>query len=481
MNCFRSVRVLCALLLSVVASAQSELILGDAPELFVDQHFIESLDGTVLKLWSPREAEAVLQFDKPWEGRYSGYVTVIHDGDLYRAYYRGLPEAGKDGSDRETTCYAESADGIAWMKPELGIHEYDGSTANNIILMNNAPYSHNFSPFVDSRPGVADSERFKAVAGTKASGLAAWKSPDGIHWEKMGDTPIITEGAFDSQNVAFWSEAEEKYLCYFRVWSQGDFDGYRSIARTTSADFVNWTTPTEMTYGGTKREHLYTNQTQPYFRNPSIYVATAARFMPGRRVVDQATFEAIGGEAKYSGDCSDTVLMTSRGGTKYTRTFMEGFVRPGLGLSNWSSRTNYPALGIVPNGDEEMSFYIQRNYGQTTHHLQRLVLRTDGFVSVHAPYKGGTMTTRPLKLDGSRIVINYATSAAGSIRVAVLDENMIEIQEFTVFECNDILGDQIAREVKWKGDADLSQFKGQTIRLRFYMNDADLFSVRAVE
>lgn len=468
-------------LLCFTATAQETIHLGNHPELFVDEHLIESMDGARLKLWEPHEAETVIEFDKPWEGRYCGYVTVLRDGDRYRAYYRGLPQAGKDGSNTETTCYAESDDGIHWRKPELGIHEYDGSTANNIILQDNAPYSHNFSPFIDTRSGVPDSERFKAVAGTKSTGLAAFVSGDGIRWKRMGDEPIITEGAFDSQNVAFWSEAEQQYLCYFRVWSQGEFNGYRSIARTTSTDFVNWTDPVEMTYGGTPREHLYTNQTQPYFRNPDIYIATAARFMPGRRVVDKETFEAIGGEAQYSGDCSDTVLMTSRGGTTYARTFMEGFVRPGLGLNNWSSRTNYPALGVIPTGSGEMSLYIQRNYGQSTHHLQRLVLRTDGFVSVHAPYEGGTMTSRPVVLDGTQLVINYATSAAGEIRVALLNEDGSVIPGYTESDCAEILGDQIERAIQWNGSANLSEFQGKTIRLRFTLKDADVFSVMSPE
>ena len=65
-----------------------------------------------------------------------------------------------------------------------------------------------------------------------------------------------------------------------------------------------------------------------------------------------------------------------------------GFIRPGLGLNNWSSRTNYTACGTIPTGEGEMSLFIQRNYGQTTHYLERLTLRTDGFVSINAPYAG---------------------------------------------------------------------------------------------
>lgn len=85
--------------------------------------------------------------------------------------------------------------------------------------------------------------------------------------------------AFDSQNVPFWSAQEQQYLCYFRIFK----DGFRRIARTTSPDFEKWTEPVLMEYGDRPVEHLYTNQTHPYFRAPHIYLAVAARFFPGRK------------------------------------------------------------------------------------------------------------------------------------------------------------------------------------------------------
>ena len=83
--------------------------------------------------------------------------------------------------------------------------------------------------------------------------------------------------------------------------------------------------------------------------------------MPGRQVLNPAEAKRVGVNAKYFGDISDTVFLTSRGGNHYQRTFLESFVRPGIGLENWVSRTNYSALGIVPTGNSEMSIYIQKN------------------------------------------------------------------------------------------------------------------------
>jgi len=465
------------LLSALPARAADSLAIDSRLELFVDGYLIETMANTRLALQDPRPAEMVIAFDDHWEGRYCGYVTVFEDEGKYRMYYRGNPTAGKDGSDWEVTCYAESADGLSFTKPELGMHAYEGSTANNIIVANEAPYSHNFAPFKDTRPGVAEAERYKAVAGTRTTGLHAFYSADGIHWS-LQEQPMITEGAFDSQNVAFWSESEQLYVCYFRTWHQGGFKGFRSVSRATSADFVTWSAPEAMDFGHTPREHLYTNQTLPYFRAPHIYLSVAARFMPGRRVVSAEDAAEFGVEAQYSGDCSDSVLMTSRGGNVYDRTFMGGFLKPGIGLENWTSRTNYPAHGIVATGEKEISLYVQKNYGQPTAGLQRYVLRPDGFAKVEAPYEGGELITKTLTFAGSSLFLNYATSAAGSIKVEILDGDGVVIPGYEAENSFEIIGNHIARAVEWNGSKDISALAGTPVRLRFLMKDADLYALQ---
>jgi len=460
--------------LSSVLADDAVLDIGSRRELFVDPFLIDSLDGVERRLHHPQPGESVLAFDQPWEGRYSGYVTVFRDGDRLRMYYRGLPLAGADGSSNEVTCYAESVDGVNWTKPELGLYEVSGTMANNVVLADLAPYSHNFAPFLDVRPGVPDDERYKALAGTSKTGLVAFASGDGLQWRKLADDAVITEGAFDSQNVAFWSESEGRYLSYFRVFH----NGVRSITRTTSPDFRVWSRPELMGYGGAPPEHLYTNQTQPYVRAPHIYLAVAARFMPGRRVVSVVEAESLGGEAAYSGDCSDVVLLSSRGGAVYDRSFMEAFIRPGLGLENWTSRTNYPACGVVEAGDGALSVYVQRRYGQLSHHLQRFVLRADGFVSMHGSYEGGSFVTKPIRFSGASLHLNGSTSAAGGIRVEVQDADGSALDGFGANACDEWIGDWIDRKVSWAGRSDVSALAGKTVRLRFVLRDADLFAIK---
>jgi hypothetical protein len=129
----------------------------------------------------------------------------------------------------------------------------------------------------------------------------------------------------------------------------------RWITRTTSKDFLSWSEPVDMSFGEAPPEHLYTNQTHPYFRAPHLYIGIAARFMPGRQVLTDEQARAINVDPGYFKDCSDNVLLTSRDGNRYDRTFMEGFIRPDIGPENWTSRTNYPALNVVPTGPSEMS------------------------------------------------------------------------------------------------------------------------------
>ena len=454
--------------------------LGTRRELFVDRYLIESLDGADLFLHEPRDCGSVIAFDAPWEGMFCGYTTIIRDGDTLRMYYRGLPDARADGSDAETTCYAESTDGLTWTKPNLRLFEVKGTRDNNVILADAAPVTHNFCPFLDTNPAAALEQRYKAVGGTAASGLIGYVAADGIHWTKLRDEPVFkdTDWVFDSQNVPFWSEAEACYVLYYRR----AVDGIRAIARSTSPDFVTWTSPEQMIYSDTESgrpsQHLYTNQTQPYFRAPHLYVATAARFMPGRQVVNEEQAAAIGVHPSYFHDTSDAVLLTSRGGNRYDRTFLGSLIRPGIGLKNWVSRTNYPALNIVQTGPTEMSLYVQQDYGQLTAHLQRYAMRLDGIASVRAPFEGGELVTRPVTFTGDRLSLNFATSAAGGIRVEVQEVDGQPIPGFALEDCVEVIGNGIERDVQWKSGADVGSLAGKPVKLRFVMTDCDLFALR---
>lgn len=469
-----SLSLLVFLLVGTSVYSQTPVAIGDKREIFVDNYLIQEKRNVELKMHTPQYQGPVIKLDNPWEGDFSLYTTILKDGSLYRAYYRGIRTAGEDGNENETTCYAESFDGKTWTKPDLGLYKFNGSYRNNILLANAKPVTHNFCPFIDTNPDRVLRQRYKAVGGTSDTGLIAYVSEDGIHWVKLKNEPLKIKGRFDSQNVIFWSETERLYVCYFRTLN----NGIRSVSRATSKDFLTWSEPVAMTFGDTELEHLYTQQTSPYFRAPHIYIATAARFMDRRKAITDEQAKTIGVNPSYYRDCSDGVLLSSRGGNVYDRTFMESFIRPRIGFENWVSRTNYPALNVVQTGPEEMSVYVNEHYAQPSGHLSRYSMRLDGFSSLHAGYKGGEILTKPLSFSGNELEINYSTSSAGEIRIELQDAAGKAIPGFTAEDAQVMIGNEIKRIVRWNGKADLGSLAGKTIRIRLLMKDADLYSLK---
>ncbi len=490
--------------LTALTAVAEPLDLGHDRELFVDRYLIDSMDGTSLKLHRPHREEIAIAFNDQWDRDASGYATVIYDDGLYRMYYRGGPRdssAGKSEGSTSYFCYAESKDGITWVKPKLGLFEYEGSKENNILLApapREDPFTQSLSPFIDTRAGVPAEERYKAIGGQWPQGLYVLVSPDGLNWKKWREKAVFKNGAFDSQNVGFWSESEQLYVIYFRVFTgiadytqpkqKWAIQGYRSISRTTSKDLINWSEPERMSFGNTPLEHLYTNHTRPYFRAPHIYISTPVRFVPGRRFLTDAEMEtqkigkgylAIKGPTHdIPNEVSDTILMSSRGGSRYDRTFMESFVRPGLDKGNWVSRNGFPATGFVQTGPAEMSIYVGQNYVQPTAHLARYSLRLDGFGSVSAPYEEGEMLTKPILVTGKHLVLNNSTSANGHIYVEVQTADGEPIPGYSLKECKLIVGDSLERIVEWATTSDLSALEGQAVRFRFVMSDADVFALQ---
>ncbi len=458
--------------------------IGSRLELFVDEFLIESMSGVRLRLHEPQYAGSVLRFNALWEGAFCGYGSVLCDNGIFRLYYRGWPEQ----SSEQVTCYAESCDGIVFEKPILGLCEVAGSLNNNVLLDGfEYPATHNFSPFIDTKPGVPESERYKAVGGLFRSGLIAYVSGDGVRWRKLKLQPIITDGVFDSQNVVFWSEHEKCYVCYLRKWGRLTHPGgssestiIRTIGRTTSEDFRVWT-PTElMQFGSTPYENLYTNQTIPYYRAPHVYLAFPMRFVPDLRVLTSTQARKLGVVCGYRKGCADVAFMSSRGGLHYDRIFMESFIRPGMDYGNWSSRAGQLVYGMVQTSKTELSLYKQEHYAQSTSHIARYTLRVDGFVSVCAPYREGEFVTKPFVFDGDELVVNYSTSVVGYVRVEIQDDAGVAIPGHTLNEAIEIVGDEIERKVRWRAGTSVSRLAGKPIRLKFVMKDADLYSLRFV-
>ena len=446
--------------------------IGSRLELFVDDWLVDRMSESLnLQLHAPRPAKEVFVFDKPWEGSMGGYVSILRDGDRYRMYYRG--GLGTPDHPDVCICYAESRDGLHWTKPELNLFEYAGSKKNNIIWMGTGSHCA-LGVFRDANPKSKPSQRYKAVSSDGYNKpVYAFGSPDGIHWELMDQHPVINEkhgavAAYDSHFTAWWDDARQRYVMYHRAWYRPVDGKVRSIAVRTSADFINWTPLELLDFGEAPFEHLYTNAAQRYFRAPHIVMLFPKRFLPDRKSLDEAPLDGI----------SDAVFASSRDGVRFDRRFMEAFIRPGRESLNWYSRSNMVATGLLPTTANEISLYVSQAYRHPTAHLRRHVLRTDGFVSVNASYAGGQLITKPIVFSGRRLVINYATSAAGSLRIEIQNAAGEVLPGFALAECPEMFGDKIEEIVSWQDSSDLSSLAGIPVRLRFVMKDADLFSIR---
>jgi len=473
------------------ASAVEPISLDSRRELLVDDYLIEKTDGqAALRLHSPTPREIVLVFDQPWEGNSCGaYNTVLADGDRYRMYYLTYQQILKaePPSHPLFTCYAESKDGIHWVKPELGQFEFAGSKKNNIIMWDgyNKDSEAIIVPFKDANPDCGPEERYKAVVNIH-SALRPLKSADGLHWSQMSDKPVITKGAFDSQNLAFWDPVRKQYRAFFR-----DFrDGSRDIRTATSKDFLHWTEPVWLAYPGAPRQQLYTNGILPYYRAPHILLGFPARYTErgwcdSMRALPELEHRKMRSERsnREGMALTDGLFMSSRDGLSFHR-WNEAFLRPGLrGTDNWAYGDNYQSWGLVetksaiPDSPDEISLYATEGYWLgKANKLRRFTLRKDGFVSMHAAFVGGEFTTKPLTFEGGRLVLNFSTSAAGAIRVEIQDADGRPIEGFALADSSEVFGDDLERTVTWKGGSDVSSLAEKTVRLHFTLSDADLYA-----
>ena len=489
--------------------------LDDALELMLDRSIIEHFGGqAALRLGVPVVREKVIVSENPWDGR-AFFISSMyqHDG-VYHMLYRGMDgESRREGPETQYLCLATSKDGIKWEKPALGLVDFKGSRANNIVAFEGKALPWCFT-FYDPRPGTPANERVKGIdmrdgdrrAGQAGKGLKAHLlgSPDGRVWHELSIQANLESdwaNAFDGGSVG-WSEAEQAFVGYFRWWDTEapthprtlpDWmiirPGVRTSFRSVSKDLVTWSKPEPMTYGDTPREHFYETCTTPYFRSRGLYIVLANRFNPGRRALTLEEERALdiarlpGNKTTptytFASDANDLILcLTKPGSTVFERPFMEAFLRPGPELGNWGSRNNYTSLSgaIIPTGPAEISFFVSRHHLQKDNYIQRISLRTDGFVSVNAPYAGGTMDTVPFTYTGDHLELNYSTSGAGEIRVELQDEAGQPLTGYTLADCDVLIGDRIAGTVSWHGQTSVARYMTKPVRLHFQMMDADVYA-----
>ncbi len=495
---------------------------GSAKQLFIDNLLISSAQNVVLTMNPPvKTYERNIIPDYPWEDMgLSSHNTVLEDEGIYKMWYgshlfedksEGQPEV-LDGEAQHTyvyehlrqyVCYATSQDGIHWKKPKLGVHAFDGSKENNIVLTNTTgtvfldPKKSGGEKSGDEKSG---GERFK-YSGRIGGGFALWiwASPDGLRWNRYLGRPILRRGPFDSQNQVFWDNRIGKYVAYVRrggdringadlgsiPYSQvfelaSDPDNLRKIGRTESSDLAHWPEDPKIVLAYDKDDPVESDHYNPcvvkYPYAPDVYLMFPSAF-----------FHASKKETGSDG-ALDIQLATSRDGVHWDRRERRPYVRLGIEGSA-DGGAMYMTVGMLRRGAELWMYYTgyqQRHGGYDFRRakrlgvVSRLVQRLDGFVSADATYAGGQLTTIPLVFKGKHLILNVDTGALGSASVELLDEEGRLIPGFGRNDCASINGNYVERRVNWKGKDDLSALAGKVVRLRFIMRSTKLYAFQFV-
>jgi hypothetical protein len=446
----------------------------------------------------------VFSRDAPWEGNYCSYHSVVKDGNRFYLYGRGAHRIGIGGTANTYATFAfpavtscrMSSDGINWEIPSVGSHAFNGSTDNSIIWTNwgsslGQGWSHSMEFVLNGNPNASAQERFIALAAgdgendgvVEDARYATLVSPDGVNFT-MRKVNCFVNIKVDCNGGIFWDSNIGQYAAYTRIWynpitgargGSGLPGGFRWVERRLSTDLVNFSAPVLLSFRDASgnpapAEHFYTFTTEPYFRAPHLYITPVARFMATRRAVPSWWDDGV----------NDVGFITSRDGLVWDRTFMEAFIRPGTDRLNWTSRAVYPVKGVVQTGTNELSVYwLERlDHGDLAPRIRRGTLRLDGFASVRAEAAGGEMITKPLTFTGSRLVLNHVTAPAGSVRVEIQDANGTPIPGYALANSTARTGDTLEETMSWTGGSDLSALAGTTIRLRFVLQDSDVYTMR---
>jgi hypothetical protein len=468
------------------------IAIGKRGEFFWDDYLIDTARTTArLALHSPQPQEVVLVHDAPWEGDGCDFHCILADDGLYRLYYLGWetmdPDVTHHVPNPIVVCYAESTDGKTWVKPNLGICEFQGTRDNNIILNEKTAKFDNFSVFKDANPACPPTERYKGV-GIDVNDHYLWcfTSADGIHFHKAWQ--MTNQGRFDTLNIAFWDHHAGRYICYIRDFHDmppgGTLnDAVRDIRWMVSDDFRSWSTPVRLDFGDAGDYPLYTNVVQPYYRGDHLFVGFPSRY--AERKEWTPNYDQLPGVERrrkrmkvcprYGLAVTDCLFMCSRDGRRWQR-WDEAFLRPGPERDyNWVYGDCYPAVGMIETPSHlsgappELSMYaFDNHWGAIPTELRRYTIRIDGFVSYRATFKPQRVVTKPFLFEGRDLLLNFATSAAGSVRITLRSGSD------SLTSC-ELFGDSLARRV-FPGTDEVARLAGKPVTMEIEMSDADIYS-----
>jgi hypothetical protein len=322
-------------------------------------------------------------------------------------------------------------------------------------------------------------------------GVAVAFSPDGLHWTLYEGNPVLDDPkeAGDTHFLLGWDDNYHKYVGYFRP-SYAASGGPRVIGFSTSDDFLRWTKPeiilrpdsqdpiTDEFYGMPvlKYQGRYIGFLWIYHNSPNLGLVSSLN-MANLRATQQTL---------------ETQLTYSEDGKHFMRVGDRQLFLP-VGSSKSWDRGMVTASDMVEHGNELWIYYGgwgSRHSGDDFKLIGTLVdgrrvmgalglakLRQDGFVSLHAGASEGVVLTRQIRIgDQSHLRINV-DAGHGMVSAELLNDKFEPVPGFTRADAQAVRGDLVSTELSWRGHSDLLSLRGQAVRIRFYLQDADLYSV----
>ena len=430
------------------------------------------------------EGEKILSFDKEWEGDHCVYHNFFVDDGVYKMYY--LAHSSFTPFTELKVCYAYSYDGKNWVKPNLGLREYNGSKENNIVLnktdKDEGDFFDNFFVFKDENPTCLKEQKYKALAYTHPYKLMCYFSEDGINFKRGYQFDI--DGKFDTLNVCFFDKTKNKYVAYIRdfhgVPENGDLNlGVRDIRVTESEDFKKWSEPKLINFGENRPDFpLYTNNVMRHPKNDNLYIGFPSRYIERKEWTDnyekltgkEARIKRMEDARRYGLALTDCLFMVSENGKDWCR-FDKALITPGIECEkNWVYGDCYPAYGLSEDENHYKILLRKNQWSDACAEINEFNIRKDGFAYYNADYGEYVVELVPMILSGSNLYLNFSTSAAGSVYMQIESEDGEKITSCEMF------GDSVKREVSID-KKELEKFVGKKVIIKFKMTDAKIYSL----
>ena len=467
-----------------------------------DDSLIEKSSNVEIRMHKMEKKNLALVCDDEWEGVHNGYGSLLNVNGVYRLYYRAdasrhLVKGGMAAS-KGVICVAESTDGINFRKPNLGKYDFNGTKNNNIVFSRDS-HIDNFSVFCDKNPKCPENEKIKALSAYKVDGndrLMCYVSDNGYDFKEKGFVNV--KGTFDSFNTMMWDEETEQYFLFYRAFHKPDgkdafewkdisvIGDIRDVRVATSKDFEEWTEHGRIKFKEGQEEYpLYTNQIAKYYRSCSTFVGFPVRYCDRADEKDNFSYMPLGDRhenitAKFGREgtaLTDCIIMTSSDGFTFDKRD-EAFFTPGADArNNWWYGNCYTVYGMIETlpdeygAPNEISMYMGENYRIKNVNFRRYTIRLDGFFSWYGSYSGGEVVTKPVKINGGSMKLNFASSAVGKAVVTVCDTDGNPIDGYT---SRSVFGDSVDRPVVF--EKELSELCGREVRLKFKLCDCHLYS-----